>query len=106
MSDLPPPPDRSRTDRAGLHPVAIVLLIVLLAGVAAALIDPNLWWLIAVGIPIVGGALAAIGHAPADRLGRFLRGLWVSLAVEVAVVAITFGIVYAICTSMAQGVTG
>ena len=107
MSGSPPSPgDPSRDGRRGLHPGVIALILVLLTAVGVGIVvrtEPELWWIVAIAIPLVGGILAAVGHEPADRMGRFLKGLATVLALEVALSAITFGIVFWICTSMVQG---
>lgn len=107
MNELPPPPGGpAENEPAGLHPFPIALALVFLSVAGILLVAsaaPDLWWLVAIGIPVVGGALAAFGHAPSRRLRRFFGGLVFVLGIEIALGAITLGIIFWICTSMAQG---
>jgi hypothetical protein len=110
MSELPPPPgEPAQQGRTGLGPVAIGFVLFALAAVGWAIVtnaNPDLWWVVAIGIPIVGGVLATVGHPPARRVRRFLEGLALVMVFQIALVGLTVGIVLWMCSMAAQGGTG
>jgi len=78
-----------------VHPFAIAVVVVLLAGAGGLIAintEPVLLWAVVIVVPLVGGALAVIGHPPTQMMRRFLRAFAIVVGAELAVGVIVFGI--------------
>lgn len=102
MSDLPPTPhEPGNTGKLHFSPAAIIVLLALFVGAVvliALTAAPLALWFLAV-VPILGGALHAVGHTSDVRARRFIKAFFITLGMELALGVVVYGVCAAIVSS-------